>query len=88
MVQKCVHTGTKPIRYVTLHFRERRGVPSLRYRSGAEITVLVCEQKSYPGAIPHLFERLFLFIWENNRDCHITMPLYLKTMEMQIKGDQ
>ena len=39
-------------------------------------------------AIPHLFERSFLISWENNRDCHITMPLSLKTMEMQIKGDQ
>ena len=39
-------------------------------------------------AIPHLFERLFLISWENNRDCHITMPLSLKTMEVQIKGDQ
>ena len=39
-------------------------------------------------AIPHLFERLFLITWENNRDCHITMPLSLKTMEVQIKGDQ
>ena len=26
--------------------------------------------------------------WENNRDCHITMPLSLKTMEVQIKEDQ
>ena len=40
------------------------------------------------GAIPHLFERLFLISWENNRDCHITMLLSLKTMEVQIKGDQ
>ena len=40
-------------------------------------------------AIPHLFERLFLISWENNRDCHITMPLMsLKTMEVQIKGGQ
>ena len=39
-------------------------------------------------AIPHLFERLFLISRENNRDCHITMPLSLKTMEVQIKGDQ
>ena len=38
-------------------------------------------------AIPHLFERLFLISWENNRDCHIAMPLSLKTMEVQIKGD-
>ena len=38
-------------------------------------------------AIPHLFERLFLISWENNRDCHITMPLSLKTMEVQIKGN-
>ena len=30
----------------------------------------------------------FLLSWENNRDCHITMPLYLKTMEVEIKGDQ
>ena len=33
-------------------------------------------------AIPHLFERLFLISWKNNRDCHITMPLSLKTMEV------
>ena len=26
--------------------------------------------------------------WENNRDCHITIPLSLKTMEVQIKEDQ
>ena len=39
-------------------------------------------------AIPHLIERLFLISWENNRDCHITMPLSLKTMEVQIKGHQ
>ena len=30
----------------------------------------------------------FLLSWGNNRDCHITMPLSLKTMEVQIKGDQ
>ena len=40
------------------------------------------------GGDPHLFERLFVICWENNRDCHITMPLSLKTMEVQIKGDQ
>ena len=38
------------------------------------------------GAIPHLFERLFEISWENNGDCHITMPLSLKTIEVQIKG--
>ena len=38
---------------------------------------------------PAPFEKLFLISWENNRDCHITMPgLSLKTMEVQIKGDQ
>ena len=36
----------------------------------------------------HPFERLFVIGWENNRDCDITMPLSLKTMEVQIKGDQ
>ena len=36
----------------------------------------------------HLFERLFVIGWENNRDCDIIMPLSLKTMEGQIKGDQ
>ena len=34
----------------------------------------------------HLFERLFVIGWENNRDCDITMPLSLKTMEVQIKA--
>ena len=38
------------------------------------------------GAIPHLFERLFVISWENNRDCHISMPLSLKTVEVQIEG--
>ena len=34
-------------------------------------------------AIPHLLEKLFLISWENNSDCHITMPLSLKTVEEQ-----
>ena len=38
---------TKPVRYVTL-LRDRRGAVSLRHRNRAEITVLVCEQKTYP----------------------------------------
>ena len=38
------------------------------------------------GTIPHVFDRLFVISWENNRDCHITMPLSLKTMEVHIKG--
>ena len=37
-----------PIRYVTLHFRDRRGPVSLRYWNHPEITVLMCEQKPYP----------------------------------------
>ena len=38
-----------PIRYVTFHFRDRRGTVSLRYRIRAEITgVLICVQKPYP----------------------------------------
>ena len=41
-----------------------------------------------PWGIVHLFERLVLIGWENNRDCHITIPLSLKTLEVQIKGDQ
>ena len=39
-----------------------------------------------PGDL-HLFERMFVIGWENNMDCDITMPLSLKTMEVQIKGD-
>ena len=46
-----------------------------------------CKLPCKKWAIPHLFERLFLISWENNRDCHLTMPLSLKTMEVQIKGD-
>ena len=41
---KC---GTEPIRYVTLHLRNRRWSALLRYRNCAEIIVLVCEQKPY-----------------------------------------
>ena len=37
-------------------------------------------------AILHLFEKLFLISWENNKDCHITMSIPLNTMEVQIKG--
>ena len=44
-------------------------------------------RRSKYRAIPHLFERLSLITWENNRDYNITMPLSLKTMEVQIKGD-
>ena len=40
------------------------------------------------GGDLHLLERLFVIGWENNRDCDITMPISLKTMEVQIKGDQ
>ena len=55
---KC---GTQPIRYMTLHFRDRRGAASLRCRNRAEIIVLVCAQnmvwfsyrrKSYPVPNP------------------------------------
>ena len=35
---KC---GTEPIRYVTVHFRDRHGAASLRLGNRAEITVLV-----------------------------------------------
>ena len=39
--------GTKPIRYVTLHFRDWRGAASLRYRNRAATTVRVCGQNPY-----------------------------------------
>ena len=39
--------GTKPIRYVTLHFRDWRGTASPRYRNRAATTVRVCGQKPY-----------------------------------------
>ena len=42
----------------------------------------------YCGGDLHPFERLFVTGCENNRDCDITMPLSLKTMEEQIKRDQ
>ena len=34
------------IRYVTLHFRDRRGEALLRYKNRTEITVLMCERES------------------------------------------
>ena len=40
-----------PIRHLTLHFRDRRSEASLRYRNSAVITVLMCQQKPYPGGI-------------------------------------
>ena len=39
-------------------------------------------------AIPHLFGRLFLISWETDRDCLITIPLSLKTVEVQIRRMQ
>ena len=47
---KCI-SGTKPIRYVTLHFRDRRGAARrgatlFRYRYRAEITQFLCVNRS------------------------------------------
>ena len=42
------HLLTKPIRYVTLHFLDRRGSLSLRLRHRTATTALTCEQKPYP----------------------------------------
>ena len=39
--------GKKPIRYVTLHFRDRRGTASLRHGNCDVTTVHVCKQKPY-----------------------------------------
>ena len=56
-----VHTapkyGKKPIRYLTLHFRDRLGTTSLRHRSLTVTTVLMCEQKPY----------LVWFSWRHKR---------------------
>ena len=38
----------KTIRYVTLHFRDRRGEALLRYKNRTEIAVLMCEREPYP----------------------------------------
>ena len=40
-----IHTGQESF---SLHFRDRRGADSHRFRNGAEITALMCEQKPYP----------------------------------------
>ena len=52
MVRLPVHTakmcGTEPVRYVTLHLRDRRRAPLLRHRKRSEITVPMCEQRPYP----------------------------------------
>ena len=45
---KC---GTEPIRYVKLHFRDRRRLALSRYRNRAEITFLMCERKPYLGMV-------------------------------------
>ena len=46
-----VHTaakyGTKPLLYVTFHFRYQRGLASIRHKNHAATTVLVCDEKSY-----------------------------------------
>ena len=34
--------------YPICHFRDQRSAASLRYRNGAKITVLMCEQMPYP----------------------------------------
>ena len=37
MVRMSVRTARKAIRYVTIHFQDRRGAASLRYKNRAEI---------------------------------------------------
>ena len=49
--------GAKPLRYVTLHFR--RGAVSLLHRNQAVTTVLLCEQKPYPGMILAAAQKLY-----------------------------
>ena len=46
-VHTALKCGTEPIPYVKLHFRDRRGGASLRYRNRAEVIVLIYEQKPY-----------------------------------------
>ena len=36
-----------PLRYMTLHFRDRRDTASFRYRNRAEITVFISKQKAF-----------------------------------------
>ena len=57
--------GIDSIRYVTLHFRDRRCTASLRYRNRAEITVLVCEQKPYP-VLFSCRRKSYLGYWEQS----------------------
>ena len=47
VAQKLSSIVWTPIRYMTLHFRDRRGAASLRHGNRAATTVLVCEQKPY-----------------------------------------
>ena len=47
-VYNVPNNSTKSVRYVTLHFRDRRCAVSLRHRNHAATTVLVCKQKPYP----------------------------------------
>ena len=50
-LERCRSTapksGTVPTRQLTIYFRDQRGAASLRYRNAAEITVVICELKSY-----------------------------------------
>ena len=71
-----------PIRYVTLHFRARQGAASLRYRSRAEITVLMWEQKPYPvwmdgrERTDERTEERMLFVWQ----CEHLSDMWLFTL--------
>ena len=47
-VDTALKSDTEPIRYVTLHFRDRRGAVSLRPRNCTEITVLMSKQNPHP----------------------------------------
>ena len=63
-----------PIRYVTHHFRDRRGAALLRHRNRAATTVLVCEQKPYRSgmvfvAVQQLSDIVWTPIW------YVTSPL-------------
>ena len=67
-----------PIRYVTLHLRDRVGAASLRYRNRAEITVLMWKQKPYPVWTDGRTEERMLFVWQ----CEHLSDMWLFTVEL------
>ena len=71
--EKLFHIVWTPIWYVSSLFRDQRGAASLRHRTRAATTVLMCEQKPYrSGMVFVAVQKLSDIVWTSIR--YVTSP--------------